>query len=46
MGKPRPARGLARLRTPLPLQLMELAPGVDVRVVADRALRPIGGEEP
>ncbi|HVW18928.1 MAG TPA: histidine kinase, partial [Solirubrobacteraceae bacterium] len=37
MGKPRPARGLARLRTPLALALMELVPGVDVRIVADRA---------
>src|SRR5262249_10406667 len=33
MGRARPARGLARLRTPLPQRLMELLPGVDVRVV-------------
>jgi two-component system sensor histidine kinase KdpD len=39
MGKPRPARGLARVRTPLAARLMELAPGVDVRIVADRAKR-------
>lgn len=39
MGRSRPARGLARLRTPLPVRLMELLPGVDVRVVADRARR-------
>jgi two-component system sensor histidine kinase KdpD len=39
MGRARPARGLARLRTPLPQRLMELLPGVDVRVVADRARR-------
>ncbi|HEY1593095.1 MAG TPA: histidine kinase [Solirubrobacteraceae bacterium] len=39
MGASRPARGLARLRTPLPQRLMELAPGVDVRIVADRAKR-------
>jgi len=40
MGRSRPARGLARLRTPLPMRLMELLPRVDVRVVADRAQRP------
>ena len=40
MGRSRPARGLARLRTPLPMRLMELLPRVDVRVVADRAHRP------
>ena len=39
MGASRPARGLARLRTPLPQRLMELLPGVDVRIVADRAKR-------
>jgi two-component system, OmpR family, sensor histidine kinase KdpD len=39
MGASRPARGLAKLRTPLPQQLMQLAPGVDVRIVADRAQR-------
>jgi two-component system sensor histidine kinase KdpD len=39
MGRARPARGLARLRIPLPQRLMELLPGVDVRVVADRAIR-------
>jgi two-component system sensor histidine kinase KdpD len=39
LGRSRPARGLARLRTPLPQRLMELLPGVDVRIVADRALR-------
>ena len=36
MGASRPARGLARMRTPLPQQLMQLLPGVDVRIVADR----------
>ena len=40
IGRSRPARGLARLRTPLPMRLMELLPRVDVRVVADRAQRP------
>jgi two-component system sensor histidine kinase KdpD len=39
MGASRPARGLARLRTPLALRLMELLPGVDVRIVADRSRR-------
>jgi two-component system sensor histidine kinase KdpD len=39
MGRARPARGMARLRTPLPQRLMELLPGVDVRIVADRASR-------
>jgi len=36
------ARGLGRLRTPLPQRLMELLPGVDVRIVADRSRRPNG----
>jgi two-component system sensor histidine kinase KdpD len=40
LGHSRPARGLARLRTPLPQRLLELLPGVDVRIVADRARRP------
>jgi two-component system sensor histidine kinase KdpD len=39
MGRSRPVRGLARLRTPLPQRLMELLPGVDVRIVADRSGR-------
>jgi two-component system sensor histidine kinase KdpD len=39
LGRSRPARGIARLRTPLPQKLMELLPGVDVRIVADRATR-------
>jgi two-component system, OmpR family, sensor histidine kinase KdpD len=39
LGRARPARGLARLRTPLPQRLMEALPGVDVRIVADRARR-------
>jgi two-component system sensor histidine kinase KdpD len=43
MGRSRPRRGAARLRTPLPQRLMELLPGVDVRIVADRGRRP-GGE--
>ena len=39
IGRSRPARGLARLRVPLPQRLMEALPGVDVRIVADRSLR-------
>ena len=45
MGRARPARGLGRLRVPLPQRLMERLPGVDVRIVADRARRP-GAERP
>ncbi|MEA2360056.1 MAG: two-component system, OmpR family, sensor histidine kinase KdpD [Solirubrobacteraceae bacterium] len=39
LGRTRPARGLGRLRVPLPQRLMEALPGVDVRIVADRSLR-------
>jgi two-component system sensor histidine kinase KdpD len=39
MGRSRPARGLARLRVPLPQRLIEALPGVDVRIVADRSTR-------
>jgi two-component system sensor histidine kinase KdpD len=39
MGRSRQARGLSRLRIPLPQQLMSRLPGVDVWIVADRALR-------
>jgi len=39
LGRARPARGLARLRTPLPQALMQRLPGVDVRIVADRSSR-------
>jgi len=42
IGGSRPARGLARLRTPLPQRLMQRLPGVDVRIVADRSRRPNG----
>jgi two-component system sensor histidine kinase KdpD len=45
MGRSRPARGIARLRAPLPQRLMELLPGVDVRIVADRSAR-LKKEEP
>ncbi|HTA32170.1 MAG TPA: histidine kinase [Solirubrobacteraceae bacterium] len=43
IGGARPARGLARLRTPLPQRLMQRLPGVDVRIVADRSRRGNGG---
>jgi two-component system sensor histidine kinase KdpD len=39
LGASRPARGLARLREPLPPRIVRLAPGVDVRIVADRSRR-------
>jgi two-component system, OmpR family, sensor histidine kinase KdpD len=39
MGRSRVVRGLNRLRTPLPQHLMYRLPGVDVRIVANRALR-------
>jgi two-component system sensor histidine kinase KdpD len=42
LGYSPPPRGLGRLRVPLPQQLMELLPGVDVRIVADRSRRPNG----
>jgi two-component system, OmpR family, sensor histidine kinase KdpD len=42
IGSSRPARGFARLRTPLPQRLMHRLPGVDVRIVADRSHRPNG----
>ena len=39
LGRSRPARGLGRLRVPLPQRLMQRLPGVDVRIVADRSGR-------
>jgi two-component system sensor histidine kinase KdpD len=39
LGTSRPPRGLARLNEPLALRLVRRLPGVDVRIVADRALR-------
>jgi two-component system sensor histidine kinase KdpD len=42
IGTPRPRTGLDRFRPALPTRLLEALPGVDLRVVADRALR---GEE-
>jgi two-component system, OmpR family, sensor histidine kinase KdpD len=43
VGESPPARGLARLREPLPQRLMHATPpGVDVRIVAGRSLREDG----
>jgi len=39
MGRARPARGVARLRAPLHDRIIQRLPGVDVRIVADRARR-------
>jgi two-component system sensor histidine kinase KdpD len=39
LGASRPPRGLARLNEPLALRIVRRLPGVDVRIVADRALR-------
>jgi two-component system sensor histidine kinase KdpD len=39
LGAPRVSRGISRLKLPLPLRLLELLPGVDVRMVANRAQR-------
>jgi two-component system sensor histidine kinase KdpD len=39
MGAARPRRGLARMRASLTEQLVETLPGVDVRIIADRAKR-------
>ncbi len=40
VGESRPARGLARLRQPLPQRLMRATPaGVDVRIVANRGFK-------
>jgi two-component system, OmpR family, sensor histidine kinase KdpD len=45
MGRSRPARGLARLRTPLAQRLLAALPGVDVRIVADRSARAGNGDD-
>ena len=39
LGRPRRRRGLARLREPLLLELVDGLPGVDVRVISDRSRR-------
>ncbi len=44
IGHASPPRRLGRLRPPLPQRLMELLPGVDLRMVADRSRRPANGE--
>jgi two-component system sensor histidine kinase KdpD len=43
MGRPPAFRGVRRLREPLPQKLMRVLPGVDVRIISDRARR--GGEQ-
>jgi two-component system sensor histidine kinase KdpD len=45
IGEPRSAKGLRRLGVSLPEKLIEHMPGVDIRIVADRAKRTIGREE-
>jgi len=41
MGTPRPRNALRRVATPaLPFRLLQLLPGVDLRIVADRSRRP------
>jgi two-component system, OmpR family, sensor histidine kinase KdpD len=42
IGTPSTRRGLARLGEPLPMRLVRLMPGVDVRIVADRGPSPPG----
>lgn len=39
IGASDPAQGMRRLATPLPQRLIELVPGADVRIVADRSRR-------
>jgi len=46
LGASRPARGLARLREPLPQRIARLAPGTDIRIVADRAQLRARGRTP
>ena len=43
LGASRPRHGLRRFTTPLPQRLIELLPGVDVRIVSNRARREPGG---
>ena len=43
IGQPPPRTGVARLRESLPEQLIRRMPGVDVRIVADRAQLGEGG---
>lgn len=44
VGQAKPHHGMRRLSEPFPQRLMRLAPGVDVRIVADRAQREPGEE--
>ena len=44
IGTPSPRTGFERFRPALPTRLIEALPGVDLRVVADRALRSEEGE--
>jgi two-component system, OmpR family, sensor histidine kinase KdpD len=44
IGTPAPRTGLDRFRPALPTRLLESLPGIDLRVVADRALRGEEGE--
>ncbi|HEX6457524.1 MAG TPA: hypothetical protein VF032_01290 [Thermoleophilaceae bacterium] len=44
IGEPRSATGLRRFGVSLPEKLLEQMPGVDIRIVADRAKRPGGAE--
>jgi two-component system, OmpR family, sensor histidine kinase KdpD len=46
VGESEPARGLGRLREPLPQRLMHATPpGVDVRIVAHRGIKEEGGTQ-
>ncbi len=45
IGTPSPRTGLDRFRPALPTRLIEALPGVDLRVVADRALRGEEGDQ-
>jgi two-component system sensor histidine kinase KdpD len=40
MGRPHRARGIGRVRRPLPQRLTDRLAGIDIRIVADRAQRP------
>ncbi len=45
MGPPTRRGALWRLREPLPMRLLDALPGVDLRIVADRARREEGGDD-
>jgi two-component system sensor histidine kinase KdpD len=45
LGEPRSAKGLRRFGVSLPERLLEEMPGVDIRIVADRARRRDGREQ-